>query len=233
LAIVEDSPAAQSGLMAGDVLLGVNGKTFPDPRTMTVRKRSGPWRKEVEASEDLLEHELRAGPVRLRVLRGGAERDIILQPRAGCAVRARLARSPQANAFSDGRHVVVTTRILDFVRSDDELAVVIGHELAHNLLGHKALLSAQGVPGGLLAGIGKNAERVRATEEAADRFGLRLAWAGGYDVNAATAFWPRFYARFGSGFRIMSSHPGLKARERLADETVGELAREPRPGVPR
>ena len=233
LATVEDSPAARSGLAAGDVLLSVNGKAFPDPRTMTVRQRRGSWRKDIDASEALLENALRAGPARLLVLRDHVERDVELNARPGCAARVRLARSSQANAFSDGVHVVVTTRILDFVRSDDELAVVIGHELAHNLLGHKAQLEAQGVSGGLLAGIGKNASRIRATEEAADRFGLRLAWTGGYDVRAATAFWQRFYARFGSGLRIFATHPGMRTRESLVNETISELSHEQQPGVPR
>ena len=233
LATVENSPAGRSGLVAGDVLLSVNDKAFPDPRAMTVKQRRGQWRKDIDASEALLENELRSGPVRLRILRDTVERQIKLEPRPGCAVRVRLARSSQANAFSDGVHVAVTTKILDFVESDDELAVVIGHELAHNLLGHKALLDAQGVPGGLLAGIGKNASRIRATEEAADRVGLRLAWAGGYDVGVATAFWHRFYARFGSGLQIFRTHPGMKERERLVSEAVSDLAREPRPEVPR
>lgn len=35
------------------------------------------------------------------------------------------------NAYYDGRHIAVYTGMLQFVRNEDELALVIGHELAH------------------------------------------------------------------------------------------------------
>jgi predicted Zn-dependent protease len=141
---------------------------------------------------------------------------------AGCPARVRLARSSQNNAFAARGYVILTTAALDFTANDDELAVIIGHELAHVALRHTERLDAQRVPRGLLRGFGKNAERVRATEEEADRLGLRLAWAAGYDPAAAVPFWRRYYAKFESP-QLFRTHPGLRARERLIADTIALL----------
>ncbi|MGE5722472.1 MAG: M48 family metalloprotease [Sphingomonadales bacterium] len=231
LATVEDSPAARAGLEAGDVLLDVDGKTFPDPKAMAAEPDRKLWRRTVEASEAQIEDALRQGPARLRVLRAGQERLVTLDSIPGCPIRIRLARSKQVNAFADGRYVTLTSAILAFVRNDDELAVVIGHELAHNVLGHKERLEAEDVPEGLLGKIGKNAARIRTTEEEADRFGLKLAWAAGYDVTAAMPYWQRFYAAYGGGLQIFRTHPGLRAREQLVEQAIAELSRERRPAA--
>lgn len=222
LAVVADSPAARSGLAAGDVLLGVNGHPFPPPRSMAAMRERSDWRKAIAESEMLLESELRKGPATIDLLRGGEELQLPLDSVSGCPARARLARSSQTNAFADGAYVVVTTALLDFVADDDELAVAIGHELAHNVLGHRARLEREGVPDGLLRGIGRNAARVRVTEEEADRLGLALAAAAGFDVDAAIPFWRRYYARFDRAPQLFRTHPGLKAREKLIEEALAE-----------
>jgi hypothetical protein len=229
LSVVPESPAARAGLSPGDVLMAVNGHTFPDPRAMAALRNRKDWRKQIEQSEAILEGELGRGPAMLTILRDGTERHMTLEAERGCAIRPRLARSKQRNAFADGRYVVVTTKLLEFVPRDDELAFIIGHEAAHNLLDHKARLDAQKVPTGILQGIGKNASRVRAVEEEADRFGLRLAWAGGYDPTAALGFWQRHYAKHDPPLQIFRTHPSLKARAQLMRETVAELQREVRP----
>jgi len=221
LTVLDDSPGALAGLAAGDVLLAVNGRPFPPP-TAIDRDRED-WRDDVEKTEALLEEQLRLGPAKLLVLRGDRQIEVVLDSVSGCPGRVRLARSPQVNAFASGRYVVMTTGLLGFTQDEDELAVVIAHELAHNILDHPARLKAQKVPRGFLRGFGKNAARVRATEEAADRLAIRLLWRAGYDVSAAIPFWRRFYARYDNGLQLFRTHPGLKARERLISEAIAEL----------
>ncbi|MFN3946371.1 MAG: M48 family metalloprotease [Allosphingosinicella sp.] len=218
LSVVADSPAAAAGLRAGDVLLAVNGAAFPSPAAMAAERDRRRWRPMVEASEAQLEAALQAGPARLTVLRGGESFETTLAPRPGCPMRIRLARSPQNNAFADGRYVVMTSALLAFLESDDELAAVLAHELAHNVLGHRQRLADQRVPRGLLRGFGRNGARVRATELEADRLSASLLWAAGYDLDAAPRLWRRYHASFGGGDPLFRTHPGLGTRERLWEE---------------
>jgi hypothetical protein len=231
LAVVTGSPAERSGLVAGDVLLTVNGRHFPDPRRMAAERSRKIWRRQVNASESLMEQELRRGSVRLNVLRAGKTLSLDLGSIDGCPARIRLARSTQLNAFANDGYVILTTKILALTRNDDELAIVIGHELAHIILHHAERLEEQDVPKGLLRSVGKNAERVRVTEEEADRLGLKLAWSAGYDVTRAADFWRRFYAGQGLDLQLFRTHPGLRARERALGEILAELGRENRPSA--
>lgn len=231
LTVLAGSPAARAGLVAGDVLLSVNGIPFPDPVAMAAERDRKTWRARVHATEAQLEAALREGPVRLIVLREGSEHEVTLGSTAGCPLRIRLARDDQLNAFAKDGYVILTTRMLEFVRNDDELAVVIAHELAHELLGHEDRLEALKVPKGLLRGFGKNAARVKATEIEADRLGLKLSWAAGYDPAAASGFWDRFYRAVPSGLPIFRTHPGLSARKRLVSEVVAELRGQSPPPV--
>ena len=223
LAVVEESPAARAGLAAGDVVLAVNGRSLPSPVAMAQGRDNEEARPAIEATEAQLEAELRRGPADLRLLRNGEELTLRLDPVDGCPARVRLARSSQVNAFAHNGYAIMTTALLAFLESDDELAVVLGHEIAHNILRHPAMLDAQGVPDGILRGFGRNASRVRATEEAADRLGIRLAWAAGYDVSAAIPYWRRYYAKYDTMPQLFRTHPSLRARERLIVEVLTKL----------
>jgi hypothetical protein len=227
LSIMPDSPAAHAGIVAGDVLISVNETRFPSPRE--VAARAAPRRGHLVATEALLEDQLRQGPVRLEILRRGRPHSVTLGSVPGCPARGRLAVSNQANAFADGRYAIMTTRFLGFFRSDDELAVALAHELAHNILRHPQQLEAQGVPQGLLRHIGRNARLVRATELDADRLAVRLLWSAGYDLGAIIPFWRRLNARPDSMLQVISAHPGLRTRERVINEVLTELAGQPRP----
>lgn len=223
LSVVENSPAARAGLAAGDVLVAVNGLAFPSGAEIARETEADRWRARTVAAEVQLEDQLRLGPVRLDLLRAARPLTLTLDSVPGCPARGRLARSGQSNAFADGRYAIMTTRFLSYFRSDDELAVAMAHELAHNILRHPQQLEAQGVPYGLLRHIGRNARLVRATEIEADRLSVRLLAAAGFDLDAILPFWRRLYGRPSSVLQIISAHPGLRARERIIGEVLAEV----------
>jgi len=227
LTVLAGSPAAFAGLVAGDVLLAVNGTPFLSPVAIAAESKRRKWRKQTDAGEIQLEEALRIGPARLTVLREGKEVVITLDSLPGCPARVRLARSSQTNAFASGRSVVMTTSMLAFVRDDSELAVVLGHELAHNILRHPVIRDEEGVPDeGLLRALGLKKNRIWRSEEQADRLGLRLMAAAGYDLAAAIPFWRRYLRKYDWFPQIFRSHPSLGAREGIAAEEIAAIQRE-------
>ena len=222
LTVLPDTPAAAAGLMAGDVLLAVNGKTFPPPTAIAAEPNRKKWRMRVEATEALLEAALRDGPARLTVLREDRELALTLGSVPGCIGRVRLARSTQMNAFSLRGYVVMTTAMLGYVRSDEELAVVLGHELSHSILRHEGMRDDEGI----LASIGIKPSNIWKREAQADRLGLRLMAAAGYDLDAAIPFWRRYLKKYDWFPQIIRSHPSLKSRQRIAREEIDAIRRE-------
>ena len=229
LSVVEGSPAAQALLQAGDVFVSVNGVGFPTPAAIAAEQEADERRRLMSASEEMLEEALGRGPAEIQVARGVHVRTVRLGSVPGCPARGRLARSGQDNAFADGRYVIMTTGFLGFFRSDEELAVALAHELAHNILRHPQQLEAQGVPHGMMRHIGRNARLVRATEIEADRLSVRLLASAGYDLDAIMPFWRRLHARPDSALQIISAHPSLRARERYIGETIAEVRGAPLP----
>lgn len=222
LTVLAGTPASRAGLVAGDVLLAVNGRPLPTGASVAAEPKREKWRRLADEAEAELETALRSGPADLKVLREGREIALRLGSVPACLGRVRLARSTQVNAFATGRSVVMTLAMLRFLRSDDELAVVLGHELSHNIFGHPAMRSEEGI----LRGLGIKASAAWKREEAADRFGLRLMAAAGYDLDAAIPFWKRYLGKYDWFPQLFRSHPSLGARERIATEEIAAIRRE-------
>lgn len=185
-------------------------------------------------------------------------RDAALQRRASCVTQAVVAQLEPAwrqrgwevqvfdddsiNAFAlPGGKVGINSGLMRFVESDDELAVVIGHEIAHVVFRHGAeRVSQQFAAGaaielvgayvgrngsspasqqamallGLGAQVGVMLPFSRKHEREADRYGQQLMAQAGYDPQAAAALWQRMQARE-SGPRpplLLSTHPDPAAR---------------------
>jgi Zn-dependent protease with chaperone function len=125
--------------------------------------------------------------------------------------------------------IFVFTGLMDAV-SDDELAVVLGHELAHATHEHSRkaykrdlplMLGAALVLGAAEAvddGVARTAVQVgayltyaalssgygRDQEDQADRTGLRYVYEAGYDASVAPGLWRRFAQKYGDGIGIVN-----------------------------
>jgi len=88
------------------------------------------------------------GPVELLVQREDEKRKVTLYPQHLPAEYAILvATHPRVaneiNAWAAPGRIILSRRYVSFCRTDDELALVIGHELAHQALGHRLRRAGQ------------------------------------------------------------------------------------------
>lgn len=210
--VVANAPAAQAGLKRGDVIAAIN-----DHPTVSADVA------------DLIDTALDTGSVTLTL---AGHRQLSFAVERGCGFAVGLENDRRLDAYADGKAVAVSSALVDFAATDDELAVIIGHELAHNILKHKDILDTEHVSRGLLAGFGKDAKRIRQTEEDADVMALYLMVRSGYDITIAPEFWERFGAQTGAGVFSDGSHPRTKARVALATSTIASIRVQQAKGEP-
>ena len=219
LALVPGGPAERAGLRLDDVLLSLDGRALPhgDPG----RDRSFDRMAQIL---DALDAAFADGSAEIEILRAGTRRTLRVGTEPGCASRFQLVPSGRMNAEADGRYVQVTTAIAAYVADDAELAAVLAHEFAHNILGHRVRLDAARVSRGFFGNFGRNAARIRETEIEADRFSIYLLDRAGYDPEAAVRFWTRFGQR-GLNFLGSPTHPNWRSRIALFETEIAAIRR--------
>ena len=156
-----------------------------------------------------------------------------------------IVRSDQANAFVlPGNHVFVLTGLFQYVRDEDDLAAVLGHEVAHTLCRHAgekvsgslavnllARLSLLIDPSGLIltfllpaATVFRELPNSRVQETEADQIGLQLAAQACYDPRAAKRVFARMSGE-GAPPEFLSTHPSHHTRLTKLDEWMPEARR--------
>jgi hypothetical protein len=217
LALARGGPAEAAGLRQDDVLVASDGEPLPRAPA-SVENSFAP----TEAILDAIDRAFEDGVARLTVLRGSQRLDVAVTAELGCATRFQVIPSTRLNAKADGRYVQVTSAIAQAPGDEHELAAMIAHELAHNILRHRVRLNAAGVDRGLLEGVGRNARLIRETEVEADRFSVYLLDRAGYDVEGAVRWWRRLGPRTASIFAT-GTHPDWRTRVELAAAEVASI----------
>ncbi len=154
---------SEPALRQGDVILAVNGMLLPlgAPRWDAVCR----WLRESfkysftgEVLVDLvltaryLKEEAagiyyRGGPVTLTISRQGVDQQVTIYPLYLPAPYNLLVLGGrvgnEVNAYAAPGSVMVTRKFVSLCRTDDELALILGHELAHHANGHLARQAGQ------------------------------------------------------------------------------------------
>jgi predicted Zn-dependent protease len=152
-----------------------------------------------------------------------------------------LINTEDINAFCmPGGKIVVYQGLMKLVSTEDELAVVVGHEVAHAVAKHsnermsqeiltqygaaflsaalseksKAVQTVGNTVFGLGAQLGVMLPYSRKHELEADYMGLVFMTMAGYDPNKAVTFWQKMSAASGSSSKqdFMSTHPNDSKR---------------------
>ena len=143
-------------------------------------------------------------------------------------VRVYVVENPEWNAMAMANFSIYTFSGLMKDMDDDELAIVLGHELAHATYEHSRRQAKAGMASGIAgqaaqmgsglikSDLGKMAAQQatslgvttfgnsfsRSYEDQADRVGLRYVYEAGYDYRKAPALWNKFAAKYGDQDKV-------------------------------
>ena len=80
----------------------------------------------------------------------GVCRELSDNRKTSCSVPVKVVEDRNINAYADGKTAYINTGMIDFSGNDEELAVIIGHEMAHNILMHVDKKKTNGLIGELI-----------------------------------------------------------------------------------
>ena len=214
-AVAEGSPAARAGLGGHqelDAVAGRNGAALPAAKPGDYARLAG--------LHDALDAQLKQTGAAEIAPAGWPPLRIAGEP--VCVTRFEML-SEGSRASADGKRVVIGRKLVEELGDDALLAAALAHELAHNLLDHRARLDREGRSWG----------KVRATEREADRLSPWLLANAGYDPQAAVRFFGIWGPKHDLGLLATPDHDGWKERaRRITAEIAGlEKARAARGGA--
>lgn len=231
--VVPGSPAELAGIRAGDELVSINDVFAP----------TGP--KAVAEYASRVAAEGRFGAISFVIRRDGQEQTLSVTPETACKFTVQLVQDETKNAYADGTGIFVHKGMMDFVKSDEELALVVSHELAHDSMLHieaqkknatigsilgavvDVLAASQGVNTNgnysrMGGGIGAGRFSVEFEQEA-DYVGLYFMTRAGYRIDGAANFWRRMAVADPRAITMKSSHPTSPERFVALEAAVAEI----------
>lgn len=241
--VIPGSPADQAGMKAQDYLIAINNHSVAGKKTEVALKFLAEFLTESGYTFSFFQP---PPSIPIRVMRQGQELDLNIPFIRGCGFEVGLAFSDAVNAFADGNHIIMTNGMLRFVQSDTELAIVIGHELAHNTLGHIEKTKMNVAPGkildewlwgGLPISIFGNMTGQTFAQEfelEADYVGLYFTARGGYDITQAANILRRMAIDNPSAVEghYLSSHPSTPERFIAIEGAIKEIDEKKRHNQP-
>lgn len=172
----------------------------------------------------------------------------------GCSYPIGVSREGPVNAAADGEKIVVTSAMVSFTGNDEELAMVIAHEYAHNILRHPesaqintttggiagalvdAFAASQGYDtGGAFGNLGSEYGMYRYSvdfEKEADYVGLYILANAGYDLTKASDFWRKLSAYDPDSIYGGRTHPSNPDRFVAMSRTIEEINAKRASGAP-
>ena len=228
LHVTHNSPAMLAGIKRGDKFISIAGEPVTTGNRTTTRLRE---RISVAAET--------GSPVRFELSRAGIIQSYTLTPEKVCNYDMELLPQDELNAFADGNTVYVTQGMMRFTENDQELQLVIAHEIAHNSEGHIDKTMGNYLLGALAdlaaAAYGIDTEGIfsdlagsvfsQAFEREADYVGMYLLARAGIDTVEVSNFWRRMAAEYPGNIKgtFTSSHPATAERYTNIDAAHQEI----------
>jgi membrane-associated protease RseP (regulator of RpoE activity) len=219
--VAPESPAERAGLRMGDEVININGQAIPD---------------DPKAFESLMESFKTDLSVKLAIIRDGETVPIEVNPVICADSPIILLNSTEPQAYADGKQIIVSKGLMRLTANDDELAMVLSHEMAHNIRQHHKmtkknaavgaafgfLLDVAAAAGGVNTNAGFTKMGMQAGGQAyskemeaeADYVGLYILANAGYDIHSG----PNLFRRLGVASpksmeaKYATSHPSTPGR---------------------
>lgn len=225
--VLTNSGASRAGVLRGDILTAVEDKQMPQGANA-----------ERQAAAILGPLVSSRSSVKLGLSRNNKPLAVNVPLTLACGFGIEFGNVDNVNAYSDGRRVLVTRGMLNFVRSDSELAYVLAKELAHNALRHPTRQRMTATVGGIidnltrvtpdvstLNGTGGVKPMPQELDAAADTVALYMLARAGYNIDGANAFWQRLATQYPvtvlNGYTAI--HPATAYRLTAIDKAVGDI----------
>jgi hypothetical protein len=205
-AVAAGSPAESSGLRSGDEVLAIGGK----PTAQLPKVPANDYAR-LEGLHGAIETALAAGgSIAIETAPPRGTLTIAAQP--VCRSRFELI-DDAGHAGADGSRVRIGRAILGENAEEAQAAALVAHELAHNILSHRARLAV----------LGRTSGAIRDTEREADRLSVWLVANAGYDPQAAIRFMASWGRLHDKGLFRAPTHDGWRARAALMEAELAKL----------
>lgn len=232
--VAAGSEAELAGLKEGDIIQAINGKLTAYGKDATNK-----------FADNLKETGKQGEPIEFTIRSGSEEKKISIKSVPACDFNVLLSPDDIKNAYADGKNIVFMKGMMDFFKTEEEIALVFSHELAHNSMKHIDAKKKNAVLGGVLGfvldiaaaagGVNTNGDFTRLGanagggaysvefEQEADYVGLYFMALAGYKIDDAPNFWRRMATNNSASITIKSTHPTAPERFLALETTVKEI----------
>ena len=224
--VLDGSGAQRAGIQRGDALISIAGQTIPQ----------GP-QAEAEAARLLGPLLKQTAEVDVQLLRDAAPITVKVALTTACAFTVDIGNAPHVNAYADGRRIMVTTGLLAEL-TDQELAVILAREIAHNVQQHAVAMQSRASMATLIdtllppkpdlsgfagsAGLKSFDDKL---DQEADRIALYMLTRAGLNpvlaIDTLERLAQRHPATVLNGYTAL--HPWTSERQRLMRDTLAEI----------
>ncbi len=223
-AVMTGSGAERVGLRKGDNLIAVGNKPLPQGKNA-----------EYDAPAVLAPFVIDQSSVKLTIQRDGKNENLSVPLTRACAFRVELGNTDKVNLYADGRRVLVTRGMMNFVRSDEELAYVIAKGMVHNLLLHPQKLQTAKATSDIInnlmqvnpdtAKLPKLKPVPQAMDTLADRLSLVVVARAGLGIDGAPAFWQRLATQHPAdeADSFTARHPATAQRVAAMEKAITQI----------
>lgn len=219
---------AHNRLLPGDQLLRINQHPVGSTTPKTLR---------------LLNQALSSDTVTIELLRNGEKKTVQIAPIQVCRYRISISGGQALNAYAYGQSISITQGMLRFAEEDNQLALILAHEIAHNLSRHTYKKLKNGLLGGVVdlvvsastgvvspgfaAGVAAHFNS-QSLEVEADLMGLQLMHEAGYPIKGLEEFWRRLAIEQPSSIwhGQQASHPTTVERYLLMKQAIEKITLE-------